>query len=45
MFIFVLTALQEKNIYALNVWKRVKAKLEGRDLDPSRRVAVTEQVL
>jgi len=37
-------ALQEKNLYALNVWKRVKSKLEGRDLDPTRRVAVTEQV-
>lgn len=37
-------ALQEKNLYALNVWKRVKAKLEGRDLDSSRRAAVSEQV-
>lgn len=37
-------AVQERNSYAVSVWKRVKAKLEGRDLDPNRRMTVTEQV-
>lgn len=37
-------AVQERNSYAVSVWKRVKAKLEGRDVDPSRRMSVTEQV-
>ncbi|XP_038156782.1 serine/threonine-protein kinase SMG1 [Cyprinodon tularosa] len=37
-------AVQERNSYAVSVWKRVKAKLEGRDIDPSRRMSVTEQV-
>ncbi|XP_016399751.1 LOW QUALITY PROTEIN: serine/threonine-protein kinase SMG1-like [Sinocyclocheilus rhinocerous] len=37
-------AVQERNSYAVSVWKRVKAKLEGRDLDPNRRMSVTEQV-
>ncbi|XP_065681003.1 serine/threonine-protein kinase SMG1 isoform X2 [Hydra vulgaris] len=37
-------ALQEKNTYALNVWKRVKAKLEGRDIDNAHRLSVSEQV-
>ncbi|XP_032817004.1 serine/threonine-protein kinase SMG1 isoform X1 [Petromyzon marinus] len=37
-------AVQERNSYAVSVWKRVKAKLEGRDVDPSRRMTVTEQV-
>lgn len=37
--------MQERNSYAVSVWKRVKAKLEGRDLDPNRRMSVTEQVL
>lgn len=36
--------MQERNSYAVSVWKRVKAKLEGRDLDPNRRMSVTEQV-
>ena len=35
---------QEKNLYALNVWKRVKAKLEGRDCDATRRLTIAEQV-
>uniref|UniRef100_A0A671RIL4 Serine/threonine-protein kinase SMG1 n=1 Tax=Sinocyclocheilus anshuiensis TaxID=1608454 RepID=A0A671RIL4_9TELE len=38
------SAVQERNSYAVSVWKRVKAKLEGRDLDPNRRMSVTEQV-
>ncbi|XP_063170959.1 serine/threonine-protein kinase SMG1 [Candoia aspera] len=37
-------AVQERNSYAVSVWKRVKAKLEGRDLDPNRRMSVAEQV-
>ncbi|TKS92475.1 Serine/threonine-protein kinase SMG1 [Collichthys lucidus] len=37
-------AVQERNSYAVSVWKRVKAKLEGRDIDPNRRMSVTEQV-
>lgn len=36
--------VQEHNAYALNVWRRVKVKLEGRDLEPSRRASVAEQV-
>lgn len=35
---------QKKNLYALNVWKRVKAKLEGRDFDAAKRLGVAEQV-
>lgn len=38
-------AVQERNSYAVSVWKRVKAKLEGRDLDPNRRMSVAEQVI
>ncbi|XP_039860974.1 serine/threonine-protein kinase SMG1 isoform X6 [Simochromis diagramma] len=37
-------AVQERNSYAVSVWKRVKAKLEGRDIDPNRRMSVSEQV-
>uniref|UniRef100_A0A7N8X3L8 non-specific serine/threonine protein kinase n=1 Tax=Mastacembelus armatus TaxID=205130 RepID=A0A7N8X3L8_9TELE len=37
-------AVQERNSYAVSVWKRVKAKLEGRDIDPNRRMSATEQV-
>ncbi|TRY87779.1 hypothetical protein DNTS_015691 [Danionella cerebrum] len=37
-------AVQERNSYAVSVWKRVKAKLEGRDVDSNRRMSVTEQV-
>ncbi|KAG0722298.1 Serine/threonine-protein kinase SMG1 [Chionoecetes opilio] len=36
--------VQEHNAYALNVWRRVKVKLEGRDCDSARRASVTEQV-
>lgn len=36
--------MQERNSYAVSVWKRVKAKLEGRDVDPNRRMSVAEQV-
>ncbi|XP_078521376.1 serine/threonine-protein kinase SMG1 [Lissotriton helveticus] len=37
-------AVQERNSYAVSVWKRVKAKLEGRDVDANRRMSVAEQV-
>jgi len=34
----------ESNSYAVNVWKRICQKLEGRDPDPNRALAVEEQV-
>ena len=37
-------ALQEQNTHAVAVWRRVKAKLDGRDLDAVYRMTVTEQV-
>ncbi|EEC17441.1 fkbp-rapamycin associated protein, putative [Ixodes scapularis] len=37
-------ALQERNSYAVGVWKRVKMKLDGRDPDSSKRSSVAEQV-
>ena len=37
-------ALQEQNSYAVGVWRRVKAKLDGRDPDPNYRMTVAEQV-
>lgn len=40
---FLAVALQERNTYAVNVWRRVKAKLEGRDVDPNKRMSVAEQ--
>lgn len=39
-----ISVVQEHNAYALNVWRRVKVKLEGRDLEPTRRASVAEQV-
>lgn len=36
--------IQVRNTYAINVWRRVKGKLDGRDPEPSKRLAVTEQV-
>ncbi|CAH1985466.1 unnamed protein product [Acanthoscelides obtectus] len=35
---------QQRNAYAVNVWRRVKMKLEGRDPDPGRKCTVQEQV-
>lgn len=35
---------QQKNIYAVNVWRRVRMKLEGRDPDPGRKYLTKEQV-
>ncbi|KYM96819.1 Serine/threonine-protein kinase SMG1 [Cyphomyrmex costatus] len=37
-------AVQERNAYALNVWRRVRMKLEGRDPQPSRKYTTAEQV-
>ena len=45
VLLFLLTALQEQNSYAVGVWRRVKAKLDGRDPDSSYRMTVAEQVL
>lgn len=35
---------QQRNAYAVNVWRRVKMKLEGRDPDSGRKYTVQEQV-
>ncbi|XP_048245963.1 serine/threonine-protein kinase SMG1-like isoform X1 [Haliotis rufescens] len=37
-------AIQERNTYAVGVWRRVKMKLDGRDPDPNKRMSVAEQV-
>ncbi|GLH00101.1 Serine/threonine-protein kinase ATR [Gryllus bimaculatus] len=37
-------AVQERNAYALGVWRRVRMKLEGRDPDLNRKISVQEQV-
>ncbi|XP_058794779.1 serine/threonine-protein kinase SMG1 [Phymastichus coffea] len=37
-------AVQERNAYALNVWRRVRMKLEGRDPNPNRKYSTAEQV-
>ncbi|GFO31315.1 serine/threonine-protein kinase smg1, partial [Plakobranchus ocellatus] len=37
-------AVQERNWYAVGVWRRVKMKLEGRDPDPNKKMTVAEQV-
>lgn len=37
-------ALQERNSYAVGVWRRVKMKLDGRDPDSNKRSSVAEQV-
>lgn len=46
IFFFKYTVKQEKNQYAMNVWRRVRAKLESRDMDHSdgRKLSVQEQV-
>lgn len=40
----VCLAVQERNVYAVSVWRRVRWKLEGKDPDPARRYTVQEQV-
>jgi PI-3-kinase-related kinase SMG-1 len=37
-------AIQERNSYAVGVWRRVKLKLDGRDPDQNKRFSVSEQV-
>jgi PI-3-kinase-related kinase SMG-1 len=36
--------VQERNSYAVGVWRQVKAKLDGRDPDLNRRFTIPEQV-
>ena len=43
-FYSIIAALQEQNLYAVGVWSRVKAKLDGRDPDPNYRMSFAEQV-
>jgi PI-3-kinase-related kinase SMG-1 len=43
-FTFIITAMQERNAYALNVWRRVRIKLEGREPNPNRKYSTAEQV-
>lgn len=38
------TAVQERNSYAVSVWRRVKMKLDGRELDPNKKMPVAAQV-
>lgn len=40
----ILIAVQERNAYALNVWHRVRMKLEGCDPHPTRKYTTAEQV-
>lgn len=35
---------QQRNAYAVGVWRRVRMKLEGRDPDPGRKYTLQEQV-
>jgi serine/threonine-protein kinase SMG1 len=35
---------QERNAFAMSVLRRVRAKLEGKDLDPGKAMSVQEQV-
>ena len=42
--LFVFPAVQERNTYAVGVWRRVKMKLDGRDPDLNKRMSVAEQV-
>uniref|UniRef100_A0ABD2W8V2 non-specific serine/threonine protein kinase n=2 Tax=Trichogramma kaykai TaxID=54128 RepID=A0ABD2W8V2_9HYME len=37
-------ATQQQNTYALSVWRRIRAKLDGRDPNPARKVTVSEQI-
>lgn len=36
---------QQRNSYAMGVWRRVRLKLEGRDPDPGRKYSIQEQVI
>lgn len=43
MFVLAFTALQERNTYAISVWRRVKSKLDGRDQD-NKKMSIPDQV-
>ena len=43
--LLISTAIQERNSYAVGVWRRVKMKLDGRDPDQNKRLSVAEQVI
>jgi len=42
--IVLYTAIQERNSYAVGVWRRVRLKLDGRDVDSNKRMTVADQV-
>lgn len=42
-FVLAFTALQERNTYAISVWRRVKSKLDGRDQD-NKKMSIPDQV-
>ena len=44
LMFFLIAAVQERNAYAIGVWRRVKLKLDGRDPDQNKRFSVAEQV-
>ncbi|CAK8695398.1 unnamed protein product [Clavelina lepadiformis] len=37
-------AIQERNYFAMSVWRKVKSKLDGKDQESGKRMMVTEQV-
>ena len=42
--LLLFAALQERNMYAIGVWRRVKSKLDGRDQDNNKKMSVADQV-
>lgn len=38
-------AIQERNSYAVGVWRKVKMKLDGRDPDVNKKLSPAEQVM
>jgi len=42
-FVLLFAALQERNTYAISVWRRVKSKLDGKDQD-NKKMSVPDQV-
>jgi len=38
------TVIQERNSYAVSVWRKVKSKLDGKESEQSKRLTVAEQV-
>jgi len=41
--VLLFAALQERNTYAISVWRQVKSKLDGRDQD-NKKMSVPDQV-